>query len=75
VRRALAEVTLTTGLPVKLFPRKDRRSLKKRRPFAERGRNARVIDEVAHEGAATVPPATVLGLPPERRSESQFGEC
>ena len=48
-RRAAAEVTLTNRPAVELFPCKDRRSLKKRRPFAERGRNARVIDEVAHE--------------------------
>jgi hypothetical protein len=36
-------------LPVKLFPREDGRPLKKRCPGAERGRDARVIDEVSDE--------------------------
>jgi hypothetical protein len=36
-------------LPVELFTREGRRSLKKRCPGAERGGDARVIDEVADE--------------------------
>jgi hypothetical protein len=36
-------------LPVELFPCEDGRSLKERCPGAERGRDARVIDQISDE--------------------------
>jgi hypothetical protein len=48
-RRALAGVTLTNGLASRTLPAQAQAFPEEAAPISERGRNARVIDEVAHE--------------------------
>jgi hypothetical protein len=50
-RRALAEVTLTNRLASRTLPAQAQAFPEEAAPISERGRNARVIDEVAHESS------------------------